>query len=58
MDEKCYVYLLIYFLKDARSVSQYPSNHSRILQYGILNGLTFQKELQNFLTKNVFWTKK
>jgi len=47
-------------IKDARSVSFYPYNRSQILQYviSILNKLTFYKELQTFVTNNVFFDKK
>jgi len=47
-------------LKDARSVSWYPYNGSKLLQYvfSILNEFTLQKEIQISETNNVFWTKK
>jgi len=44
--------------KNARSVSLYPYNRSQLTQKSVLlNKLTLQKELQNCVTKNVFWTK-
>jgi len=46
-------------VKDASSVSLYPYLRSQILQYVIskLNKLTLYKELQTFVTNNVFLTK-
>jgi len=41
-------------LKVARSVSFYPYNHKSYNVFRILNKLTLQKKLQNFVTNNVF----
>ena len=49
------------YFKDARSVSLYPYNQSQNWQkfkYGIINKLTLQKDLQNFVTNSVFMDKK
>jgi len=47
-----------FYFKDARCIFILIIGHKSGNMLSILNKLTLQKKLQNFVTKKVFWTKK